>query len=82
MLLHVLLCSAKVYPETCRSVKSLPPVPDFFNTLNRIAPGDRYQVVGGILEKAGTPPVEYLWQTIHQEEHQLWPIWPTGEYTL
>jgi len=32
---------------------------------DHIAPGDRYQVVGSILEKAGTPPVECLWQTIH-----------------
>lgn len=47
----------------------------------RTAPRDRYQVMNAILGKAGAPLVELLWKTIHQEEHQLWPIWPTEKYT-
>ena len=48
----------------------------------RAAPADRYQVVESMLEKAGASPVESVWENIHQEEHQLWLIWPTGKYTL
>jgi len=34
-----------------------------------------------MVEKAGAPPAECVWGTIHREEHQLRPMWPTGKYT-
>jgi len=46
------------------------------------APRHRYQVMGQILDKAGAPKVEWLWNQLHLKEHQLWQIWPTGKYTL
>ncbi len=47
-----------------------------------LAPTHRYQVVQAILTKGGAPLVKELWAQLHQEEHRLWPIWPTGKYTL
>ena len=47
-----------------------------------LAPTDRYQVMQAILTKGGAPVVKELLQQLHQEEHLLWPIWPTGKYML
>jgi len=46
-----------------------------------LAPGDRYQVLQRYLTDSGAPLVQQLCDQLTQEEHRLWPIWPTGKYT-